>query len=131
MPLLSADPALAANWQERLLGLDGLQIGLVWAGGRRFKDDHRRSIALKTLGRHLVTYRASLRVIAKKMKQLPRPPDPPRWSDAPRLYHRPSMTPRITAALVVNLDLVISVNDSAVAHLAGALGKPVWLLEPL
>ncbi len=126
MPYLSADPALAANWQERLLGLDGLRIGLVWAGGRRFKDDHRRSIALKTLA-PLGDVSGVSFVSLQKDEAAAQAADPPHGM----MLH--DFTTDLhdfedTAALVVNLDLVISV-DTAVAHLAGALGKPVWLLN--
>ena len=126
MPYLSADPALAANWQERLLGLDGLRIGLVWAGGRRFKDDRRRSIALKTLA-PLGDVSGVSFVSLQKDEAAAQAADPPHGM----MLH--DFTTDLhdfedTAALVVNLDLVISV-DTAVAHLAGALGKPVWLLN--
>jgi hypothetical protein len=125
-PYLSADPALAANWHERLVGLDGLRIGLVWAGGQWFAADRRRSIALKALAPLGEVSGVSF-VSLQKDGPAAQAADPPHGL----VLH--DFTADLhdfedTAALIVNLDLVISV-DTSVAHLAGALGKPVWLLN--
>jgi Flp pilus assembly protein TadD len=125
-PYLSADPALAANWQERLVGLDGLRIGLAWAGEQRAVVDRRRSIALKALAPLGEVSGVSF-VSLQKDGPAAQAADPPHGM----MLH--DFTADLhdfedTAALIVNLDLVISV-DTSVAHLAGALGKPVWLLN--
>jgi hypothetical protein len=125
-PYLSADPALARNWQERLFGLDGLRIGLVWAGGPQLRTDPRRSIALKALAPLGEVSGVSF-VSLQKDEPAAQAADPPHGL----MLH--DFTTDLhdfedTAALIVNLDLVISV-DTSVAHLAGALGKPVWLLN--
>jgi hypothetical protein len=131
-PYLSVAPALAADWQERLVGLDGLRIGLVWADGQQLNVptadvvDRRRSIALKAL--------APLgEVSGVSFVSLQRDGPAPQAADPSHGLMLHDFTSELrdfadTAALIVNLDLIISV-DAAVAHLAGALGKPVWLLN--
>ena len=131
-PYLSADPALAAYWQQRLVGLDGLRIGLVWAGGRWLDRpaaaavDRRRSLDLEALA-------PLTQVSGVSFVSLQTDGPAAEAADPPHGMMLHDFTADLhdfedTAALIVNLDLVISV-DTAVAHLAGALGKPVWLLN--
>jgi len=130
-PYLAADPGLAADWRHRLAGLDGLRVGLVWAGGRRLDPnlaavDRRRSIALDTmspLGEVSGVTFISLQK-GEPSAQAAHPPGGMALYDFTADLHDFADT----AALVDNLDLVISV-DTSVVHLAGALGKPVWLLN--
>ncbi len=128
-PYLHADPAEATAWGTRLiaLGKPGARIGLVWAGNPRkhlpvsSATDRRRSMPPDRLaplfdlpGFHFVSL------------QKDGPAAPARF---PLTDFMPEMTDLAdTAALIANLDLVIAV-DTAVAHLAAALGKPVWLLN--
>jgi Flp pilus assembly protein TadD len=131
-PYLSAAPALTAYWQERLASLGGFRIGLVWAGSQRSNQsagaalDRRRSIALDTMAPLSEVSDVSLISLQKEAPAA-------QTSGPPRGITLHDFTAELhdfedTAALVANLDLVISV-DTSVAHLAGALNKPVWLLN--
>ena len=129
IPYLSAEPAARDAWRQRLAGLQRLKVGLVWAGGAAQPDrpdaaraDARRSIALAALAPL-----ASLADFVSLQKGAPAAQAPP-----PGMALH-DFTVELndfadTAALIEALDLVISV-DTAVVHLAGALGKPVWLLN--
>jgi cytochrome c-type biogenesis protein CcmH/NrfG len=130
-PYLTADPADVAHWRERLAGLAGLRVGLCWAGGRtrylsKIATDRRRSITLDRLaplGQISGVQFISLQKGAPAAEAA-RPPQGMKLHDFTQDLHDFADT----AALIDNLDLVISV-DTAIAHLAGALGKPVWVLN--
>ena len=125
VPYLSAPPERVADWQRRMAGVDGFRVGLVWAG--KPVPDPFRSCTLEVLAPlasipGVLWY--SLQVGEYAAQALAAPAD----------LELIDLTAAIedfgdTAALVANLDLVISV-DTSVAHLAGALGKPVWLMLP-
>jgi|SRR5579859_717665 len=131
VPYLAADPELVAEWRERLAGLDGLRVGLVWAGSLRLEPelsaiDRRRSITLAMmapLGEASGVNFISLQKGAPAAQS----------ANATLGLALYDFTANLrdfadTAALIEALDLVISV-DTSVAHLAGALGKPIWLLN--
>ena len=133
IPYLSAEPAAVEAWAERLKGLGGgCRIGLVWAGAPRADDrrafavDRRRSLALAAL--------APLGGLAETcFISLQKGPPAAQAKTPPAGLALFDPTANLgdfadTAALIANLDLVISV-DTSVAHLAGALGRPVWLLS--
>jgi Flp pilus assembly protein TadD len=130
-PYLEAEPALSATWRERLAGLPGVKVGLVWAGGRRANPDlaaidARRSITLNMLaplGEVPGVSFISLQKGEPAAQAASHPPDLALHDFTAELGDFAD-----TAALVDALDLVISV-DTSVAHLAGGLGKPVWLLN--
>lgn len=123
-PYLAADPALVSAWREWLTALPGRRVGLVWAGNPRLAADKRRSIslaALKPLGDIAGISFVSLQHGPAAAEQ-----PPPGLT----LHQRDGAFADFadTAALVSALDLVIGV-DTAVIHLTGALGHPVWLLN--
>jgi hypothetical protein len=131
-PYLTADPAEVDTWRERIGALPGLRVGLVWAGSQRKEEpelalvDARRSIALATLAPLARVPGVSFVSLQKgpPAAQAAHPPAGMMLTDFTAELHDMAAT----AALIMTLDLVISV-DTAVAHLAGGLGKPVWLLN--
>ena len=112
---------------ETFLGSTGLpRIGIVWSGSPTHLNDHNRSIPLKAMT-PLLDVEAQVVSLQKNARE----------SDLATLRERSDIldaAPQLgsfaeTAALIQHLDLVISV-DTSVAHLAGALGLPVWILLP-
>lgn len=102
-----------------------LRVGLAWAGNPRYKADRQRSMNLKTLlpllGAPGITWISLQKGLASE--QLPcLPGDLFVWDGSSRDRDLAE-----TAALVATLDLVIT-TDTCIAHLAGAMGKPVWIL---
>jgi tetratricopeptide (TPR) repeat protein len=126
VPYLTARREDVAAWRERLAGAPRPRIGLVWAGDANHENDHNRSMPAHFLAPLVADAPAgffSLQVPARGELSAVFPAG--RVADlAPTLADFAD-----TAAVVANLDLVISV-DTAVAHLAGALARPVWLLLP-
>jgi tetratricopeptide (TPR) repeat protein len=130
LPYLYADATRAAAWCVRLEALPAAhlpRVGIVWAGGHSgIAVDRRRSLAAAQISpllelRHL------------RWVSLQKTDDPAKRPDAASKTHLTDWTDELadfadTAALIDNLDLVISV-DTSVAHLAAAMGKPVWLLN--
>jgi tetratricopeptide (TPR) repeat protein len=103
----------------------GLRVGFVWAGNPRIEKFHKRSALLEELA-PLVEKPG---LAAYSLQIGPRAADIARLGLVDRIF---DLAPLVgdfadTAALIDQLDLVIAV-DTAVAHLAGALGKPVWML---
>lgn len=127
VPYLAADRLRIDAWRERLGSRAGrIRAGLVWAGNPFHVNDRRRSIPLDAfapLGRIPHVDWFSLQV-------------GPRAQDAAPAGFALTRFPAgdfdsfaATAALIAHLDLVIAA-DTGVAHLAGAMGKPVWLVLP-
>lgn len=136
VPYLQADPVLVKSWGERLGSARGLRVGLTWRGGHRPQQpwnwllNQRRNIALAALAslRHPDIEWVSLCPDTAAEAEL-RQAIEQRWG-GPELR---SLAGELhdfadTAAVMMHLDLVLSV-DTATVHLAGALGKPVWLLN--
>ncbi|NVO05686.1 MAG: tetratricopeptide repeat protein, partial [Rhodoferax sp.] len=123
-PYVFADPPLQQEWARRLGPARGPRVGLVWFGNPKHPHDHRRSIPLEALQPVL-----ELPLDLHSLQQEVRAQDQAALAKQPGMhFHGPALTDLAqTAALVANLDLVVTV-DTAVAHLAAALGKPVWIL---
>jgi Glycosyltransferase family 9 (heptosyltransferase) len=130
IPYLFAHPVRVAAWRERLgAGLPpGMRrIGLAWTGRRDHPNDRRRSLELVCLTPLATAGRACFVALQKPLPQ----------SDVASMSLFPGLADMSgeltdfgeTAALIANLDLVITV-DTVIGHLAGALGKPVWILLP-
>ncbi|TMG80366.1 MAG: glycosyltransferase family 9 protein, partial [Betaproteobacteria bacterium] len=127
VPYLRTDPALRRKWADRLRRHGATRrIGIAWSGSPTHNNDRYRSMApgtLATLARAVARAdtvyfglgEARLPEAARRSGLLPLGP----LADFAEL-----------AALVEQLDLVITV-DTAFAHLAGALARPVWVLLPL
>jgi len=130
VPYVAPDPVAVARWAERLGPGPELRVGLVWAGRRRPQTsammiDRRRSMSLAQLAPLAACAGVRFYSLQKgePAEQLAVPS-----GLAPIDLMAEAEDFADTAALIANLDLVISV-DTSVAHLAGALGKPVWLLN--
>ncbi len=132
VPYLRADPVRIAAWSNRLSALPGHRVGLAWGGGARMGDadlvatEQRKSLPLSALGSLAGVSGCSFVSIqlGKAAGQSSAPPPGMILHDYTDHLHDFSDT----AALMMNLDLIISVCTST-AHLAGALGCPVWLLN--
>lgn len=119
---LRADPAEIARWRPRVEGDGGLRVGLVWAGNPRHANDRNRSLPVAKLAPLLAV--PGVRFVSLQT------------GDA-RAAVPTGVTDLIegvrdfadTAAILAQLDLLVTV-DTAAAHLAGALGRPCWLLLP-
>ena len=126
-PYLHAAAEGIAHWNERLGVKDRPRIGLAWSGRPTHKNDHNRSIALAAFLEILAGVNATAVSVQRDV----------RGADADILRQRSDIIHcgeelkdfADTAALIGNLDLVVAV-DTSVAHLAGALGKPIWVLLP-
>ena len=119
---LVPDSARAARWQAVLP--NGLRVGLAWAGNPLHSNDRRRSMPAGMLSPIIAAGRSPLVSLQTG----------PRARDMARLFGVNDYSARLTdwaetAAAISVLDLVITV-DTAVAHLAGALGIPAWVMLP-
>ncbi len=128
MPYLHADRATVEKWKKRIgARTSALKVGLAWAGSAGHLNDYNRSCRLDLF---LPIARMPGVQLISLQKEIP-----PRWaSDSLSQLHVLDFMDEVenfldTAGIIENLDIVISV-DTAVAHLAGALGKRVWTLLP-
>ncbi len=130
VPYLRADPARSARWAERLSGLvpSGFRrVGVIWAGRPTHNNDRNRSALLADFLPLANVGGIALLALQKG----------PKTGQAGEYYGR---APLInigaeiedyddTMAILDNLDLLVTV-DTSVAHLAGAMGRPVWIMLP-
>ena len=126
IPYVQSNAARVSAWQRTLGAQAKPRVGLVWSGSLIHRNDRNRSITLAQL---LPVLSADIEWVSLQ-QQL-------RQADAQVLAAHPDIRNygdqlknfADTAALVELMDLVVTV-DTAVAHLAGAMGKPVWILLP-
>ena len=126
VPYLHPEAALVEHWRTRFAHLGNRKkIGLAWAGNPMHTNDHNRSIPLAAFA-PLAELRDTAFVSLQKDDPLKQSPPP----GLELIDHTSELSDYAdTAALIANLDLVITV-DTSVAHLAGAMNKPVWTLLP-
>jgi len=128
VPYLSSAQSHREKWKARMPVSKSPRVGLVWAGNPKHGNDHNRSIGLPAMQPLLAHPRAQFFSLQRELRE----------GDADLLRRHPTLmhvggdleTFADTAAVVSMLDLVISV-DTSVVHLAGALGRPVWILLPV
>jgi Tfp pilus assembly protein PilF len=124
VPYIAVPRELGNAWKERLSPIAKTKVGLAWAGSKTLRADARRSIPLAAL-EPVIRCEGVQLVSLQKEEGAEQLRD---WRGQIADWMDDCTDFLDTAALVDNLDLVISV-DSAIVHLAGALGKPVWLLN--
>lgn len=128
IPYIEANPVLVQKWANKVQSDNAnKRIGLVWAGSPRYKENRNRSLSLNTFSSLSQIENITFYSLQKgeAAKQAENPPGGMHFIDLTKDIN--DFTD--TAALIENLDLVISV-DTAVTHLSGAMGKPVWTLIP-
>lgn len=123
---LAADAARVAEWEARLGPKSKPRVGMVWSGSTVHKGDHYRSIALADFA-PLISDDCEFISLQKEVREV----DQDVLDTLPQLRHFGAQLGDMadTAALCELMDVVIAV-DTSVAHLAGALGKQVWVLLP-
>jgi hypothetical protein len=127
LPYLHTDETHLARWWARIEALPGKRVALAWAGNASHANDRNRSIDLKLLEPLLALDGVSYLSLQRDL----------RGSDAETLTRHGNVTHlgdeltdmADTAAVAALADLTISV-DTSVAHLAGALGRPLWVMLP-
>jgi tetratricopeptide (TPR) repeat protein len=126
IPYLHADPDRVGQWRQRLGAAAERKVGIAWSGNPAHRNDRNRSLPLALL-QQLATPGWQFLGLQPELRE----------GDRAALEAWPALVnlgPELrdfadTAAVMQSLDLVISV-DTSVAHLAGALGRPVWILLP-
>jgi tetratricopeptide (TPR) repeat protein len=127
IPYLAADPELVEHWRPELATIQGFKIGIVWQGNPSYRKDHLRSVRLEQL-------EPLARLPGVRLISLQKAPGNEQLAPVGAAWNVVDVAGRLntwadTATIVSQLDLVVSV-DTAVAHLAGALGVPVWIALP-
>src|SRR5215212_41149 len=127
IPYVKASGERITKWRERIGSLPSPRIALAWAGSAAHANDRNRSIALSQLAPLLSVEQASFVSIQRELRN----EDSDLLARAPRLMHIGDALDAFedTAAVAALVDVVISV-DTSVVHLAGAMGRPTWILLP-
>lgn len=132
IPYLHAEPERVARWKNELAGFDAFKVGITWHGSPQYPGDYFRSFPLAQLAPVAACPRVQLFSLQKNTgcEQLAS------WAGPGEIIDLGSSLDVVgdafldTAAVMMNLDLVITC-DTAIGHLAGALGVPVWhALQP-
>ncbi len=123
---LTSTPDRIEKWSSRLGDKKQPRVGLVWSGSETHKNDQKRSIALSRL---VPLFRDDFDFVSLQVFVRPADAETARNNPQLQLPGAEILDFSDTAALIDLMDVVISV-DTAVAHLAGAMGKPVWLMLP-
>lgn len=125
---IEADAGLIEKWRQDLRSSEGLKVGISWQGNPKYKGDRQRSIPL-------VQFAPLTEIEGLRLFSLQKGPGTEQIREAVQLFPLTDLGPQLdestgpfmdTAAVMKNLDLVVT-SDTAVAHLAGALGVPVWV----
>ena len=127
VPYLSVEPERVARWRAELAGYSGLRVGIVWQGQRKFRTDHLRSMPL-------TCFAPLAQVPGVRLISLQKGDGCQQIAELNGAFPVLDLSERIdrdgafldTAAIMQNLDLIVT-SDTAAAHLAGALGVPVWV----
>lgn len=127
IPYIRPDEALVEEWRERLADFDGFRIGIAWQGNPTYRGDRRRSIPL----RH---FRPLARLPDVRLISLQKGLGAEQIEQVAAEFKVETLENfdeergafMDSAAVLPNLDLVVT-SDTAIAHLAGALGVPVWM----
>ena len=124
-PYIRAPAAQFAAWRERLPQDRRLKVGVAWSGNRTFRNDRHRSMTLAAFAPILATPGVTFATLNPDVA----PAERDMLSSLPQVLPLASEFRDFadTAGVIANLDLVIS-TDTSVPHLAGALGKEVWVL---
>lgn len=128
IPYITADMILVQKWRDKIKSDNSkLKIGLTWSGNPKHVDDQNRSCPLEIFSSFRQLNNITFYSLQKgeAAEQVKNSLEGLKFFD----YTEELNDFSDTAAFIENLDLIISV-DTAVAHLAGALGKPVWTLLP-
>ncbi|MDR4504158.1 MAG: tetratricopeptide repeat protein [Candidatus Scalindua sp.] len=127
IPYIKVDAALRMKWGMRLGRNNNLRIGIAWSGNPRNANDRNRSCSLQDFAilrdiPNITFYTLQKGAAAAEASTIPEGMDIVNLERELRDFVD-------TAAVIANLDLVISI-DTVIVHLAGAMGKPVWNLLP-
>jgi tetratricopeptide (TPR) repeat protein len=127
IPYLHADEAALAKWRPRIEALPGKRVALAWAGHARHANDRNRSVELDLLAPLFAIAGVSFVSIQRDLRE----------TDAAALSRYPTITHvgaelsdmSDTAAVTSLADLTLAV-DTSVVHLAGSMGRDVWVMLP-
>ena len=126
-PYLAPDPELVAQWRERL-GLQGRKIGIAWQGNPTAAPEHGRSIPVREF--LPLAHVPGVRLISLQkhhgLDQLASLPEGLKIELLGDDFDAGPDAFADTAAVMQSLDLIVT-SDTSIAHLAGALGRPVWV----